>query len=181
MASPVKPTFKGSIPIGLTGVTKLWLSSGSFRSLTDVYKSKSIGSTGDHKCRSDQAINGVLINQPTTSLLASSVQPAFKNRSGRVSGELHRRNQPAFKPYASDRPVLKKIAGPTCHICVLCGPQFLLPPLFRPTHLTPPPLHSRLHAAFPSRRRRSSTPPPCTRAATTDVRPRRSRTLAAPP
>ena len=47
--------------------------------------------------------------------------------------------------------------------------------------VSPASLPSRAAAAFPSRRRRSSTPPPCARAATADVRPRRSRTLAAPP
>ena len=57
--------------------------------------------------------------------MASSVQPAFSFRSAEASGELHRRNQPAFKPYASDRPVLKKIACPTCHICVLPADIFL--------------------------------------------------------
>ena len=107
--------------------------------------------------------------------MASSVQPAFKNRSSRVSGKLHRRNQPAFKPYASDQPVLKKIAGPTCHICLLpalpASVSLLSSRRCRPTRS----LHT---AAFPSRRRRTSTPPPCARAATTV---RRSRTLAAPP
>ena len=96
---------------------------------------------------------GVLINQPTSSLLASSVQPAFKNRSSRVSGKLHRRNQPAFKPYASDQPVLKKIAGPTCHIC-------LLPAL--PVSASFLPSRRRRPTRSISRRRRSaaaSTPP----------------------
>jgi len=70
--------------------------------------------------------------------VVSSVQPAFSFRSAGVSGELHRRNQPAFKPYASDQPVLKKIAGPTCHICVLPADTSFLPLCF--ARLKPPPL-----------------------------------------
>ena len=94
--------------------------------------------------------------------MTASVQPAFSFRSAEASGELHRRNQPAFKPYASDRPVLKKIAGPTCHICVLPADAWLsffcfnlLPIAPPPDPLTPPPLRSRLHAA--TSRRRSPT------------------------
>ena len=89
--------------------------------------------------------------------MTASVQPAFSFRSAEASGELHRRNQPAFKPYASDRPVLKKIAGPTCHICVLCGPRFLLPLYFHPTSAAaacPRSLHA---AAFTSSRPRAAT------------------------
>ena len=89
--------------------------------------------------------------------MTASVQPAFSFRSAEASGELHRRNQPAFKPYASDRPVLKKIAGPTCHICVLCGPRFLLPLCFHPTSAAaacPRSLHA---AAFTSSRPRAAT------------------------
>ena len=70
--------------------------------------------------------------------MTTSVQPAFSFSSAEASGELHRRNQPAFKPYASDRPVLKKIAGPTCHICVLPADTSFLPLCF--ARLKPPPL-----------------------------------------
>ena len=87
--------------------------------------------------------------------MTASVQPAFKNRSGRVSGELHRRNQPAFKPYASDQPVLKKIAGPPV-IYVSC------------------PLSRSLLLFLPSRRRRPTQ-------ASTRRRSRRRRRPTAPP
>src|SRR6185312_6189666 len=118
----------GSIPIGLTGVTKLCLSSVSFRRSTGVYKSDSIGSTSECNTVLTCQSTGVSINQPASSNSISSVQPAFRCRSGGVSDQLNRCNQPVFKPYVSDRPVLKKIAGPTCHICVL----LLTPPsLFR--------------------------------------------------
>ena len=96
----------------------------------------------------------------------------------RVSGQLNRRNQPAFKPYASDRPALRKSAGSTCHISLLPPRRRLhflcftrvLPSRHRPTRFAPPPpFHAtapslthtyaaaRLHAASPSRRRREST------------------------
>ena len=111
-----------------------------------------------------------MINQPTSTLLASSVQPAFKNRSAEVSGELHRRNQPAFKPYASDQPVLKKIAGPPV-IYVSCPRTSSS--LFRPTPAAadlvlapplasaPPPLAAaRLHVEPPPPRPRARPAPP---------------------
>ena len=119
MGSPVKPTFNGSIPIGLTGVTKLCVSSVSFRRSTGVYKSDSIGSTGEHNTDETKQSTGVSSNQPASSNSISLVQPAFRCRSDEVSGQLNRRNQPAFKPYASDRPALRKSAGSTCHISLL--------------------------------------------------------------
>ena len=147
MASPVKPTLNGSIPIGLTGVTKLCLSSVSFRRSTGVYKSDSIGSTGERNTVLTCQSTGVSSNQPASPNSISSVQPAFRWISAGVSGKLNRSNQPAFKPYASDRPALKKNAGPTCHIYL--SPVFSLS-LFS------------LHAAArlePPRCLRRSTPP----------------------
>ena len=81
--------------------------------------------------------------------MASSVQPAFSFRSAGVSGELHRRNQPALKPKASDRPALRKFAGSTCHISLLPAASSLLPLCFarvtpissRRRRFKPPPLH----------------------------------------
>ena len=99
---------------------------------------------------------GVSSNQPASSNSISSVQPAFRCRSGGVSGQLNRRNQPAFKPYASDRPALRKSAGSTCHIS-------LLPPRRRLRLLCfarISPVSSRRRAPYlliP--RRRSITPP----------------------
>jgi hypothetical protein len=46
LASPVKPTLNGSLPIGLTGVTKFQLQLSHFKRSTGVYKVRSIGSTG---------------------------------------------------------------------------------------------------------------------------------------
>ena len=90
-----------------------------------------------------------------------------------VSGQLNRRNQPVFKLYASDRPVLKKIAGPTCHISLgrgLCSLSLFF---------SPPPLRSRTRlaraAAVPPRRRRK---PPLQASAAAVRRPR---TPAPPP
>ena len=89
--------------------------------------------------------------------MTASVQPAFSFRSAEVSGELHRRNQPALKPYASDRPVLKNFTGPHVIYMSYARRRFLSPSSVSPdsSHLTPPPLRSRLRAA--TTRRRSPT------------------------
>ena len=178
MASPVKPTLNGSIPISLTSVTKLCVSSVSFRHSTGVYKSDSIGSTGERNTVLTCQSTDVSSNQPASSNCRSSDQPAFRWISAGVSGQLNRRNQPAFKPYASDRPALRKSAGSTCHISLLPPRHRLhflcftrvLPSRRRPARFAPPPpFHAtapslthtyaaaRLHAASPSRRRRAST------------------------
>ena len=156
MASPVKPTLNGSIPIGLTGVTKLCLSSVSFRRSTGVYKSDSIGSTGERNTVLTCQSTGVSSNQPASTICISSVQPAFRRISAEVSGELNRRNQPAFKPYASDRPALKKIAGPPVIYvsCPRCRPLFPFPSSRR---RTPARLRSR------QRRSPAAACPPCSR------------------
>src|SRR6185312_996350 len=148
----------GSIPIGLTGVTKLCLSSVSFRRSTGVYKSDSIGSTGERNTVLTCQSTGVSSNQPASSISISSVQPAFRWISAGVSGELNRRNQPAFKPYASDRPALKKNAEPTCHIYL--SPAFSLSLFSLHAAARLDPLRT---AAFPSRRHRSTSPPPAHR------------------
>ena len=149
---------------------KLGLSSGSFRSLTDVYKSQSIGSTGDHKCRSDLAINRCSDQSTDEYKLHIIGSTGVQFQICRVLGELHRRNQPAFKPYASDQPVLKKIAGPPV-IYVSCPRTSSS--LFRPTPAAadlvlapplasaPPPLAAaRLHVEPPPPRPRARPAPP---------------------
>ena len=200
MGAPVKPTLNGSIPIGLTGVTKLCLSSVSFRRSTGVYKSDSIGSTGERNPVLTCQSTGDISVQPAYTKVISSDQPAFRCRSGGVSGKLHRRNQPVFKPYASDRPVLKKIAGLTCHICVLpadaclsplvfpnSAPPPLNPPLQRHRYTSPPPVHAVFHAAArlhtTSTRHRAAAPsaPPARVAAAAAPRPRRCLRIASPP
>ena len=170
MASPVKSTLNGSIPIGLTDVTKLCLSSVSFRSSTSVYKSDIIGSTGERNTVLTCQSTGVSSNQPASSICISSVQPAFRWISAGVSGKLNRRNQPAFKPYASDRPALRIIVGPPV-IYVSCPRTSSS--LFRPTPAAadlvlapplasaPPPLAAaRLHVEPPPPRPRARPAPP---------------------
>ena len=154
MTSPVKPTLNGSIPIGLTGVTKLCLSSVSFRRSTGVYKSDSIGSTGERNTVLTCQSTGVSSNQPASSISISSVQPAFRWISAGVSGELNRRNQPTFKPYASDRPALRKKRG--AHLSYLSLARVLC--LFLCSPFTPPPDSNR-HAAIAVPRRRALARP----------------------
>jgi len=89
LASPVKPTLNGSILIGLTGVTKLCLSSVSFRRSTGVYKSDSIGSTGERNTDLTCKSTGDISVQPAYTKVISSDQPAFRCRSCGVSGKLH--------------------------------------------------------------------------------------------
>jgi hypothetical protein len=50
----------------------------------------------------------------------------YRCRFGRVPGKLHRRNQPAFEPQASDQPTIRKSAGSTCHITLLPARRRLL-------------------------------------------------------
>ena len=96
---------------------------------------------------------GVSCVQLMSTKCKSSDQPAFRWISAEVSGKLNRRNQPAFKPYASDRPTLKKIAGPPI-IYVSC-PRCR--PLFPFSLFTPPRPRSTPQPPTPISRRRSST------------------------
>ena len=144
----------GSIPIGLTGVTKFQPQLSQTRRSTGVYNFRSIGSTGERNTVLTCQSTGVSSNQPASSNSISSVQPACRWISAGVSGELNRRNQPAFKPYASDRPALRKKRG--AHLsyislaCVLC--------LFLCSPFTPPPDSNR-HAAIAVPRRRALARP----------------------
>ena len=88
--SPVKPALNGSIPIGLTGVTKFVPQLSQTRRSTGVYKSQSIGSTGEHNTDQTKQSTGVSSVQPTSTKCISSDQPAFRCFSAGVSGELHR-------------------------------------------------------------------------------------------
>ena len=157
MGSPVKPTPNGSIPIGLTGDAKLCLSSVSFRRSTGVCKSQDIGSTGERKYRSVLVINRQF-DQSTGEFFFSSIgSTGVQMQICGVSGELNRRIQPVFNPYASDQPALKKFAGPTCHISLLPADA----------HLTSFAFPTRLAAAA-----RSASPAPPLH--TTTVRPCRA-------
>jgi hypothetical protein len=167
LGSPVKPMFNGSIPIGLTADAKLCLSSVSFRHSTGICKSQDIGSTGERKYRSVLVINR-RFDQSTGEFFFSSIgSTGVQMQIYGVSGELNRRIQPVFKPYASDQPALKKFAGPTCHISLLPADAHLTSFAF-PTRLAAaarsaspaPPIHTASTV-----RRRRSTPPLCARAA----------------
>jgi hypothetical protein len=88
LGSPVQPTFNGSIPIGLTGVTKCQFQLSHFRRSTGVYKVRSIGSTDEQITNLTRKSTVICIVQPTSSFVQASVQPVYRCSFGRVPGKL---------------------------------------------------------------------------------------------